>query len=125
MCFSQPDSKWLICSSLDKHIRVFDILTGALVDWIKFNSAPLSVDFSPTGEYLITSHVNQKSVFLWSSKAFFSQVVIEKVPEAPIEIGLPKVNAEEKPKESHKDFYKASGAADEDLDSLKAKSMIQ
>lgn len=28
ICFSQPDSKWVICSSLDKSIRVWDILTG-------------------------------------------------------------------------------------------------
>jgi len=34
LCFSQPDCKWLICSSIDKSIRVFDILTGSLIDWI-------------------------------------------------------------------------------------------
>lgn len=34
ICFSQPDSKWVMCSSLDKCIRVWDILTGALVDWV-------------------------------------------------------------------------------------------
>ena len=28
ICFSQPDSKWLIVASLDKSLRVFDILTG-------------------------------------------------------------------------------------------------
>ena len=34
LCFSQPDSKWLICSSLDKSMKVFDILTGSMIDWI-------------------------------------------------------------------------------------------
>ena len=34
ICFSQPDSKWVMCSSLDKCIRVWDILTGSLVDWV-------------------------------------------------------------------------------------------
>ena len=28
LCFSLPDSKWIICASLDKSIRVWDILTG-------------------------------------------------------------------------------------------------
>ena len=28
LCFSQPDSKYIICSSLDKSIRAWDILTG-------------------------------------------------------------------------------------------------
>jgi len=36
ICFSKPDSKWLLCSSLDKTIKVFDLLTGSLIDWIKF-----------------------------------------------------------------------------------------
>jgi len=34
VCFSQPDSKWLLCTSLDKSLKVFDILTGSLIDWI-------------------------------------------------------------------------------------------
>jgi len=34
LCFSQPDSKWLLTSSLDKSLKVFDILTGCLIDWI-------------------------------------------------------------------------------------------
>ena len=34
LCFSYPDCRWLLCSSLDKSIRVWDILTGSLVDWI-------------------------------------------------------------------------------------------
>lgn len=36
ICFSQPDSKWMICSSLDKGVRCWDIITGALVDWVQF-----------------------------------------------------------------------------------------
>lgn len=36
LCFSRPDSKWLLCSSLDKSIRIYDILTGSLIDWIQF-----------------------------------------------------------------------------------------
>ena len=36
ICFSQPDSKWLISCSMDCSIKVWDIVTGSLVDWIKF-----------------------------------------------------------------------------------------
>lgn len=71
ICFSLPDSKWVICSSLDKCVRVWDILTGSLVDWIQFQKAPLSIDFSPSGEFLATSHVGSKAIFLWSNRAFF------------------------------------------------------
>ena len=76
VCFSQPESKWLLNCSMDGCIRVWDIVTGALVDWIKFKHAPLSLDFSPSGEFIATAHVNQKAVYLWSNKAFFQQVVI-------------------------------------------------
>ena len=34
VCFSQPDSKYLVCTSLDKSLRIYDLLTGCLVDWI-------------------------------------------------------------------------------------------
>jgi U3 small nucleolar RNA-associated protein 21 len=71
MTFSKPDSKWLVCSSLDKTIKVFDILTGCLIDWIKFQKAPVSIDFSLSGEYLATSHVGDKGVYLWSNKSYF------------------------------------------------------
>lgn len=71
ICFSQPDSKWLICSSLDKCIRVWDILTGTLVDWVQFKRAPISLDFSPSGEFLATSHVGSKAVYLWSNRGHF------------------------------------------------------
>ena len=76
ICFSQPDSKWLLCSSLDKTIKVFDILTGSLIDWIQFERAPLSIDFSLSGEFLATSHVGSKAVFLWSNKSFFQSLMI-------------------------------------------------
>jgi len=36
LCFSQPDGKWLLVASLDKSIRIFDILTGSLIDWVQF-----------------------------------------------------------------------------------------
>lgn len=105
LCFSQPDSKWLITSSLDKSLKVFDILTGCLIDWIKFKQAPLSIDFSLSGEYLATSHVGSKAVYLWSNRSFFSEIVIQKVPSKPVEIDLPVMASSEIVKESHKDFY--------------------
>ena len=89
VCFSQPDQKWLICSSLDKCKRFWDTVTGLLVDWFKHKNAPLSLDFSPSGEFLATSHLNSKAVYLWSSRTYFSNVVIQRVPTKPIEIDLP------------------------------------
>ena len=91
---------------MDCCIRVWDIVTGSLVDWIKFKHAPLSLDFSPSGEFLATSHLNSKAVFLWSNKAFFQQVVIQRVPTKATEIDLPVCQSTQAQKYSHKDFYK-------------------
>jgi U3 small nucleolar RNA-associated protein 21 len=76
ICFSQPDCKWLLCTSLDKSLKVFDILTGSMIDWIKFRNAPLSLDFSLSGEFLATSHVGSKAIYLWTSKQYFQNVII-------------------------------------------------
>ena len=110
VCFSQPDSRWLLSCSMDCCIRVWDIVTGALVDWVKFRNAPLSIDFSPSGEFLATSHLNSKAVFLWSNRAFFQHIVIQKVPEKPKQIDLPSMLTTEVQKVSHKDFYKGEEA---------------
>lgn len=96
ICFSQPDQRWLICSSLDKCIRVWDIVTGSLIDWLKFQNAPLSIDFSPSGEFLATSHLNSKAVYLWSNRTFFSNTIVQKVPKAPVEIDLPQLSTTER-----------------------------
>ena len=107
ICFSQPDSKWLICSSLDKSVKVYDILTGTLIDWIRFSRAPLSLDFALSGEFLATSHVGSKAVYLWSNRSYFENIVIQRVPTKPTLIDLPVLSShDETVKESHKDFYK-------------------
>ena len=55
--FSKPDGKWVACSSMDKSVKIWDILTGALIDWVKFKHPVLSLDFSNNGEMLATSHL--------------------------------------------------------------------
>ena len=87
------DARWLLSSSLDRSVRVWDIVTGSLIDWIKFKQAPLSIDMSPSGEFLATTHLNQKGVFLWANKTHFSDTVIQKVAAKATEIDLPELSA--------------------------------
>jgi U3 small nucleolar RNA-associated protein 21 len=68
---------------------VWDIVTGSLIDWIKFSNAPLSLDFSPSGEFLATSHIDSKAVYLWSNRTYFSNTIVQKVPKKPVEIDMP------------------------------------
>lgn len=65
----------------------------------------MSIDFSPSGEFLATSHINSKAVYLWSNRSFFSNIIVQKVPKQPVEIDLPDLSTTERKKQSHTDFY--------------------
>ena len=58
LCWSS-DSRWVLSTSLDRSLRVVDVPTGELVGWYTFLHAPTSLHFSPGGEYLATTHVEQ------------------------------------------------------------------
>lgn len=50
---------------MDSIIRTFDIPTGQLIDAFKTASVCTSISFSPTGDFLATSHVDRVGVYLW------------------------------------------------------------
>lgn len=52
-----PDARWLVSASSDGSLRVWDVPNARCVDWLRTPRAPTSVAFSPTGEFLATSHV--------------------------------------------------------------------
>ncbi|KAG8892115.1 hypothetical protein FRB99_002941, partial [Tulasnella sp. 403] len=85
-----PDSRWLITTSLDSTIRVFDIPTGRLIDGFITPSVATSVAFSPTGDFLATAHVDSVGVFLWANRAQYTEVSFKSLQESDIrEAGMP------------------------------------
>lgn len=67
-CNSQAfssDSRWVITTSQDSIIRTFDVPTGQLVDAFRTSSIATSLSFSPTADFLATSHVDSVGVYLW------------------------------------------------------------
>lgn len=91
-----PDGRWLVSGSLDRSARVWDLPTGRCVDWLSFDSPPVSLAFAPTGEYLATAHADSVGVALWANKAHFGRVVLEgaAAPRKPCHMGLPQSEAE-------------------------------
>ncbi|KAJ3736079.1 Utp21 specific WD40 associated putative domain-containing protein [Lentinula guzmanii] len=81
-----PDSRWLITTSLDSIIRTFDIPTGRLIDAFKTSSVATSVSFSPTNDFLATSHVDSVGVYLWANRAQYTEVAIQTVIEEDIAV---------------------------------------
>jgi hypothetical protein len=51
--------------------------------------------------------MNSKAVYLWSNRAFYQQIVVQKVPSKPTQIDMPSLSSSEITKQSHKDFYTA------------------
>ncbi|CEQ42504.1 SPOSA6832_04318, partial [Sporobolomyces salmonicolor] len=56
-----PDSRWIITTSQDSVVRTFDVPTGQLVDAFRTRTVATSLSFSPTGDFLATTHVDSFS----------------------------------------------------------------
>lgn len=72
-----PDSRWLITSSMDCTIKVWNIPTGQLIDHFQTEAACTSVSMSPTGELLATAHVDYLGVFLWANKSLYAHLTLK------------------------------------------------
>ena len=71
-----PDGRWLLTASTDGTVRVWDVPTAACVDWFRFDETVTSLDLSPSGEFLATTHVDNNGIFLWANRAHFGNVVL-------------------------------------------------
>jgi U3 small nucleolar RNA-associated protein 21 len=80
---------------MDCLIKVWDLPSGKLIDCLKFDSAPTSICFSPTSEFLATTHVNELGIYLWSNKTLYSHVALRQLPddfEPKEQIRMPNTN---------------------------------
>ncbi|KAK1216377.1 rRNA-processing protein utp21 [Marasmius sp. AFHP31] len=78
------DSRWVITSSLDSIIRTFDIPSGRLIDAFKTSSVASSLSFSPTSDFLATSHVDSVGVYLWANRAQYTEVSLQGINEEDV-----------------------------------------
>ncbi|KAM3728305.1 ATP-binding cassette sub-family F member [Dirofilaria immitis] len=69
-----PNDKWLISADDEGFIKVWDLITNSLIDVMKCEMHCISFCFSPNGEYLATCHHEQKSIYIWANKAWFTAI---------------------------------------------------
>lgn len=95
LCFSR-DGRRLVSASVDATVRVWDLPTGACVDWIRFKRPVTGLTLSHTGEYLCTSHVDRLGLYLWADRSFFQTVDLGRggPPAAPCDLDEPTALAE-------------------------------
>ena len=88
IAFSE-DGRWLISAAADYTIRTWDLPSGKMIDWFATKRAPTSIAFSPSGDFLATTHAGRLGIFLWANKAYFSSVILHRPPPLPAQMALP------------------------------------
>ncbi|KAF3927493.1 hypothetical protein AA313_de0200215 [Arthrobotrys entomopaga] len=83
ICFSH-DARWLIASSMDSTIRVWDLPTGHLIDGFKTKSVVNSISFSPDGNFLATASIDSVGIGIYTNKTVFTHVPTRRISEDDI-----------------------------------------
>lgn len=76
-----PDSRWLLSTSLDKTLRIWDIPSGQLIDTIEFEQAIITLAVSPNGDMLATGHTDALGVYLWSNRTLYDSSLMTKTSD--------------------------------------------
>lgn len=71
LCFSE-DGKWLLSSSMDGSLRIWDVILARQIDAIHVDVPITALSLSPNMDILATTHVDQNGIYLWwVSKVIF------------------------------------------------------
>ncbi|KAI7834490.1 Utp21 specific WD40 associated putative domain-containing protein [Kickxella alabastrina] len=79
------DGRWIVTASLDSTIRTWDLPTGHMIDWFCVESVPVSLTFSPTGDFLATAHMDSVGIYLWANRTQFTEVTLRQINPNTIE----------------------------------------
>lgn len=71
LSFSE-DGKWLISSSMDGTLRIWDVILARQIDALQVDLCITALSLSPAMDILATSHVDQNGVYLWVNQSMFS-----------------------------------------------------
>ncbi|RMZ86637.1 hypothetical protein DV736_g6135, partial [Chaetothyriales sp. CBS 134916] len=86
LCFSN-DGRWIVTCSMDSVVRVFDLATANLIDAFR-TATCTNVAFSPTGEYLATTHAGALGINIWTNKSLYTRLPMHRIDEEKSTIDL-------------------------------------
>lgn len=67
VCFTK-NNRHVVSSSLDCTIKVWDIISSQIINNLQLKTPVISLDFDPSGEFLVTAFSNSKEVFIWNNR---------------------------------------------------------
>lgn len=105
LCFSE-DGKWLLTSSMDGTLRIWDVILARQIDAIHVDVSVTALSLSPNMDVLATTHVDQNGVYLWVNQTMFSgssNIDSYASGKEVVSVKLPSVSSTEG---SHKDSEK-------------------
>ncbi|ERN12564.1 hypothetical protein AMTR_s00025p00209980 [Amborella trichopoda] len=70
LCFSE-DGKWLLSSSMDGTLRVWDVIRAKQIDAIHVDVAITALSLSPRMDILATTHVDQIGIYTWVNQMLY------------------------------------------------------
>lgn len=100
------NGKWLSIISEDRSLKIFDIISNTLIEWIEYKNIPLSLSISANSQYFALTFNNKKGVFIWLNRTIFSEAIeldTEKVTEA-LKVDMP-LNNKIRRLKSRKEIY--------------------
>lgn len=91
LCISS-DCRWLLSSSLDGCVRVWDVPAGLCLQALALGSPVTCLSLSPAKDLLATTHAHKRGVFLWSNQLMFGEAgAVALNADRPVPVALPSV----------------------------------
>ncbi|CAI0428720.1 unnamed protein product [Linum tenue] len=116
LCFSE-DGKWLLSSSMDGTLRIWDVILARQIDAVHVDVAITALSLSPNMDVLATTHAEQNGVYLWVNQSMFSRsssVDSYASGKEVVSVKLPSISATE---DSHEDDHGGSNANNQSVPS--------
>ncbi|KAK9819682.1 hypothetical protein WJX72_001066 [[Myrmecia] bisecta] len=114
MVFS-ADCRWLLSSSMDGTVRVWDIPAAQVLQVVQLGSPVTALSFSPTSDMLATTHDGKRGIYLWSNSMVFGNSADIIPSDKPVRARLPTITTGREGGEVC-DNEEAASLSDEDAD---------
>lgn len=79
-----PPGRRLISSGMDGTIKTWDMVAGRCLDVMTCKNAPTALALAPSGDFLMSTHVNQVGVFSWIDRSKYTSIAIGNVQSSNI-----------------------------------------